>query len=57
MTKDTVSHKSNPPLLMPKPSKSVVIPPKKPARTKLSQSAGSVVGVSAGADVDAVAGS
>ena len=45
MTKETVSHKSgNPPLLMPKPSKSVVIPPKKPARTKLSQSAGSVVG-------------
>lgn len=34
MTKDAVN-KSNPPLLMPKPSKSVVIPPKKPARTKL----------------------
>ena len=45
MTKEVpapVSHKNSsngPPLLMPKPSKSVVIPPKKPARTKLSQSA------------------
>ena len=36
MTKDTVN-KVNPPLLMPKPSKSVVIPPKKPARTKLNE--------------------
>ncbi len=36
MTKDT-TNKVSPPLLMPKPSKSVVIPPKKPARSKLAQ--------------------
>lgn len=46
MTKDTVN-KVNPPLLMPKPSKSVVIPPKKPARTKLAGSTvNSVVSIS-----------
>lgn len=47
MTKDTVN-KVNPPLLMPKPSKSVVIPPKKPARTKLN-TANSVVSISTSA--------
>ena len=34
MTKDVKSVKNHPPLLMPKPSKSLVIPPKKPARAK-----------------------
>ena len=35
MTKDTGNKTGVAPLLMPKPSKSLVIPPKKPARAKL----------------------